>query len=367
MRRYILAACAIGSTCVSAALVLDGCATGGLIEGQPEAGEKDVTTTGNDAANSDGGCKAGQTDCNGTCVNTASDPKNCGKCGTACSDGGVCSQSACATTCGGGTTKCGSSCVNVQTDPQNCGKCATACAGNDFCDGGACIPSCTTAQKLCDDGGLFCANVQTDNANCGDCNVACLTSWTCTQAKCLPNCTTGQTLCDIDGGTQGDGGPFCTDTKVDPNNCGQCDKACTTSQYCDAGACVTNVIPSACKTVNSVLWCYHPNNCGEGCNTVCTAAGKTAIADASVVLAAQNTQTLCQNIATAFGNVSTPNVGSYAYACAEVAGFGDGGAVTGQFYCSTDIGCPTSHLTTSDQQGVVCSGTNPFTGICACK
>jgi hypothetical protein len=364
MRRYLIASFAATSICAIAALVLDACATGGVIadDNTPDTGNKDSTVPPGDA-----GCGTGLTECNGSCVNMASDPKNCGKCGTLCGDGSVCSQSACATTCAGGTTKCGQACVNLQTDPQNCSKCGNACPSSDYCDGGACIPSCTSTQKLCDDGGLFCANVQTDNANCGDCNVACPNGWTCQTGKCLPNCGNGQTLCDIDGGSQGDGGPFCTDTKTDPNNCGACDKACTSTQYCDAGTCVTSSIPNTCKTVNGLLWCYHPNACGESCNTICGAVGKTANTDAGAVLAAQSTQTNCQNIATAFGNTSTPSVGSYAYACVEVNGFGDGGAVTGQLYCSSDSNCPTMHLTTSDQQDAACNSQYPYTGICACK
>src|SRR5262249_5688653 len=151
VRRQILAASIVASASISAAFVLDACATGGIIadDNVPETGGKDSTVTPGDGG--DAGCGTGLTDCNGKCVNTASDPKNCGACGTACNDASVCSQSACALNCGGGTTKCGQACVDIQTDPQNCSKCGAACPSGDFCDGGTCIPNCTSVQKLCDD------------------------------------------------------------------------------------------------------------------------------------------------------------------------------------------------------------------------
>ncbi len=344
--------------CGSVFATIAACATGGLINGEPEGG---TDATAGDSAS----CNSGQTSCNGTCTNTTTDPQNCGKCGTACTNGQVCSQGACAANCGGGTTKCGSSCVVLATDLQNCGKCGNACPNGDGCDGGACIPNCTSAQKLCNDGGPFCANVATDNQNCGDCNVACTNGWTCQQnGRCLPSCG-NQTLCDMDGGTQGDGGPFCTNLQTDNQNCGTCDNACTGNTYCDAGGCAPSPT-TTCKNVNGLSWCYHAGTCGEPCNTVCSYFGKTP-ANTTTWTNAQNTQQLCQNIATAFNNGTTPSVSSYAYACVEVNGStDDAGNVTGQMYCSSDNGCTTSHLTTMDGQGNACS-TAAWISICPCQ
>jgi hypothetical protein len=42
-----------------------------------------------------GPCQTGQARCNGTCIDTTSDPKNCGGCGVACGDKEVCTGSAC--------------------------------------------------------------------------------------------------------------------------------------------------------------------------------------------------------------------------------------------------------------------------------
>jgi hypothetical protein len=342
-------------------MVVAACATGNLT-----GDDDDDASPANDATTGDAGsCANGQTSCNGTCTSTTSDPKNCGKCANACASGQVCSQGTCAANCSGGTTKCGSSCVDTNTDPQNCGKCSAPCASGDGCDGGTCIPSCTSGQKLCDDGGLFCANIATDVENCGDCNVVCPAQWTCQQnGRCLPNCGT-QTLCDIDGGTQGDGGPFCTNVDTDNQNCGTCDHACTGNTYCDAGGCATNPV-TTCKLVNGLTWCYHAGTCGEACDTVCNYFNKTPV-NASTWTAAQDTQQLCQNLATAFNDTSTPSVASYTYACAEVNGTTtDAGTVTGAFYCSTDTNCPSVHLTDMDGLGNACS-TAAWVSICPCQ
>jgi len=69
-------------------------------------------------------CPAGQTDCSGTCADTASDESHCGACGNACA---------------GGETCCGGTCRNLQTDNANCGTCGTACTGGKTCKSGACV------------------------------------------------------------------------------------------------------------------------------------------------------------------------------------------------------------------------------------
>src|ERR1700690_982111 len=51
----------------------------------------DATTT-----DSPAGCSGGQSRCADVCVDTTSDPQNCGGCGVVCADKGVCVASACA-------------------------------------------------------------------------------------------------------------------------------------------------------------------------------------------------------------------------------------------------------------------------------
>ena len=76
-------------------------------------------------------------------------------CGRVCAAGEVCSQGACALSCGGGTTLCGAACVNTQNDPRHCGACGTACPARAnataVCANGACgIASCNAGFGDCD-------------------------------------------------------------------------------------------------------------------------------------------------------------------------------------------------------------------------
>jgi hypothetical protein len=87
----------------------------------------------------DGGLCSGVL-CGSFCVDTRSDPRNCGGCGSACPATEVCSNSACrpANRCATGLVNCNGSCVNTQTDLANCGGCGVACTGGASCRGGAC-------------------------------------------------------------------------------------------------------------------------------------------------------------------------------------------------------------------------------------
>lgn len=93
--------------------------------------------------------------------------------------------------CDLGTTKCGNVCINTNTDPQNCGGCVpatppqvagVACAADEYCNAGVCSLICTPPLTLC--GGL-CVDFQQDDANCGMCGMACGSAAACIAGDCV--------------------------------------------------------------------------------------------------------------------------------------------------------------------------------------
>lgn len=82
-------------------------------------------------------CSMAMTTCGGDCVDTQSDPANCGGCGNACEAGDVCSAGQCGLQCNGGTTSCDDACVNTTNDPGHCGGCDRPCASG-MCSNGTC-------------------------------------------------------------------------------------------------------------------------------------------------------------------------------------------------------------------------------------
>lgn len=210
------------------------------------------------AAGGTAGCAGGQTSCEGACVDVASDPNNCGTCGTKCGTDEVCSSGACQLSCTGGKSKCGTSCVDTMTDGTNCGQCGMTCSAGQTCSGGVCSdgnpdpgtdagsdappPECTTGTDCNDDNP--CTD---DTCNAGSCQHANNTS-ACDDGNA---CTTADTC---SGGTcQGGAPPNCADTNpctddtcapatgcVHTNNTAACDdgSACTNNDTCSAGQCV---------------------------------------------------------------------------------------------------------------------------------
>ncbi len=80
----------------------------------------------------------------------ASNPKRCGSLGL-CPGDTVCLQKGKTPRCGcpSGTQLCGTNqCVDTQTDPSNCGSCGNACAAGQSCQGGQCVVSCGSGTCL---------------------------------------------------------------------------------------------------------------------------------------------------------------------------------------------------------------------------
>jgi hypothetical protein len=124
-------------------------------------------------------CDAIDQDCDGDPYNgfdLTSDPKNCGKCGHACSIGDVCCQGNCVSS------------ISFQTDAQNCGGCGNLCGRGQYCCQGDCLANavkggntcaCVTdcgAQSCC---GTSCVDLDTDTKNCGSCGHACASGEVC--------------------------------------------------------------------------------------------------------------------------------------------------------------------------------------------
>jgi len=207
------------------------------------------------------GCPCGSGTSTGCCVDSSTDPSNCGSCGTVCAS--CCSYQCCAApqvccpdaegnpsctnlnssefhcgscgnACPGGQNCCNAACVDLLTDPKNCGSCGNDCPPGESCTDGGCTcggQTCAAGETCCNGA---CVNTQTDASNCGSCGNGCLPE--------------GNACCS---GT-------CVNTQTDPNNCGGCGNACPAGAACDAGAC------SFCGTTGP---------CEVGKEFCCTAGG----------------------------------------------------------------------------------------------
>jgi hypothetical protein len=101
-------------------------------------------------------CGAGATNecCSSACVDTQTDTNNCGSCGVHCvgaetCQGGLCGFNTCAPAIQGDPCHlagisyyagdcCGASCVDTTSDPANCGGCNLTCTGGTTCSSSTC-------------------------------------------------------------------------------------------------------------------------------------------------------------------------------------------------------------------------------------
>ncbi len=137
-------------------------------------------------------CPLGQTDCDGTCVDTNTDEDHCGSCGVLCPSGNLCVAGSCVLSCQTELTDCAGICVNTDTDEDNCGSCGTACGSGEMCvastceasggdsNGSPCIQSLDCLSGYCVDG--VCCDAQ-----CAGLCVSCLASETgAVDGSCSP-------------------------------------------------------------------------------------------------------------------------------------------------------------------------------------
>jgi hypothetical protein len=220
---------------------------------------------------------------------------NCGRCGTACGAGTVCSNGACGSICGSGTTYCGGRCVDLASDVANCGACGTACAARanatPVCSQRACGFTCNAGFADCDGSAANGCEVDTRTAvaNCGRCGNACAlanATPTCAAGACaVASCNAGFGNCD---GLAANGCEVNTQSAV--ASCGSCGNACAAANAtaaCRTGACAIgscnngfgncdNLYANGCESTLAT----DNLNCGA-CGTRC-ASGTTCAASRCV-------------------------------------------------------------------------------------
>jgi hypothetical protein len=131
----------------------------------------DAVPTGGSCFNGTPVCPAGESVCNGACVNLQTNSTHCGACNTPVPTGQVCRNGApaCATA---GHTYCPAQmvCANLQTSSSHCGACGAAVQAPFVCRNGA--PSCPNTTDTYCPAQNVCANLQTSTSHCGACGNA---------------------------------------------------------------------------------------------------------------------------------------------------------------------------------------------------
>jgi hypothetical protein len=192
------------------------------------------------------------------CIDTTSDPSNCGGCANNCDSPSAnsyatCSNSTCGYSCDSGFETCptviGTGACDVNSandydaDAQNCGFCGNSCNnsaianGVPFCNQGSCDYSCAAGWQTCATSLVHpdvCAldvaqDYLSDNLNCGVCGHQCNFNGTV--------CIAGQCACPTS--------DFTTNS-----HCGDCGTACSGGEECAA--------------VSGAYYCISTSTSGDG-------------------------------------------------------------------------------------------------------
>jgi hypothetical protein len=307
------------------------------------------TDTGVDVLTCDGG-----TVCMGRCVDTQTDPMNCGACGSRCSMGAnttavACVMGSCVPTCSALFANCdrdpANGCETATNTLTDCGGCGVACSrvnATASCVSGACrIGACNAAFSDCDSNDANgCETGLNSVSNCGACGRACsggapVCSAGMSGGTCTSGCTAPLSLC----------GTSCVNITSDALNCGTCGTTCSfanagascASSACALGACNPNfancdgMAANGCETNTNTS----PAHCGA-CGAVCSRANATASCmSGSCSIGACNAGFGNCNMTSADGceanlNTSTAHCGG----CGNVCMFSNGSGICNSGLCS---------------------------------